>query len=68
MTSDIIFDAILQERLRQDQLHIWNKKTNKLAILVEEIGEIGAALQGDGDLEEELIQLAAVAVRWLESL
>lgn len=68
MTQDIIFDAILQERLRQDQLHIWNKKTNRLAILVEEVGEIAAALQGDGDLEEELVQLAAVAVRWLESL
>jgi NTP pyrophosphatase (non-canonical NTP hydrolase) len=68
MTNDYIFDAILQERKRQDQLHIWNKKTNRLAILVEEVGEIAAALQGEGDLEEELIQLAAVCVRWMESL
>lgn len=37
-----------------------------LAILVEEIGEIGKALQGEGDLTEELIQAAAVCIRWLE--
>jgi NTP pyrophosphatase (non-canonical NTP hydrolase) len=67
MTQDIIFDAILEERRRQDRLHRWNKKTNKLAILVEEVGEIAMALQGEGDLEEELVQLAAVCVRWLET-
>jgi NTP pyrophosphatase (non-canonical NTP hydrolase) len=37
-----------------------------LAVLVEEIGEIGRALQGEGDLTEELIQAAAVCIRWLE--
>lgn len=68
MNQDIIIDAILQERRRQDTLHIWNKKTNRLAILVEEVGEIAAALQGEGDVQEELVQLAAVCVRWLESL
>jgi NTP pyrophosphatase (non-canonical NTP hydrolase) len=68
MNQDIIIDAILQERRRQDILHIWNKKTNRLAILVEEVGEIAAALQGEGDVQEELVQLAAVCVRWLESL
>jgi NTP pyrophosphatase (non-canonical NTP hydrolase) len=69
MTSqDIIFDAIQQERRRQDQLHIWNKKTNRLSVLVEEVGEIAAAIQGDGDLSEELVQLAAVCVRWLEDI
>jgi len=66
MTIDIIFDAIIQERRRQDDLHQWTKKTNRLAVLVEEVGEIAQALQGDGDLEEELIQLASVCVRWLE--
>jgi NTP pyrophosphatase (non-canonical NTP hydrolase) len=68
MTKDIIIDAILQERERQDGMHIWNKKTNRLAILVEEVGEIAQALQGDGDLQEELMQLASVCVRWLEEL
>ena len=37
-----------------------------LAVLVEEIGEIARALQGEGNLEEELIQAASVCVRWLE--
>ena len=68
MMNHIIFDAILQERARQDGLHEWNKKTNRLAILVEEVGEIAQALQGEGDLQEELMQLASVCVRWLEEL
>ena len=37
-----------------------------LAVLVEEIGEIGRALQGEGNLSEELVQAAAVCIRWLE--
>ncbi len=68
MTHEMIFDAILQERIRQDKLHQWNKKTNRLAVLVEELGEISSALQGDGVLEDELVQLASVCVRWLEEL
>ena len=67
-TKDIILDAILKERIRQDALHVWDKKTNRLAVLVEEVGEIASALQGDGDLEEELVQLASLCVRWLEEL
>ena len=39
-----------------------------LAVLVEEIGEVGRSLQGEGDLKEELIQSASVCVRWLERL
>lgn len=38
-----------------------------LAVLIEEVGEIGTALQGEGSLEEEIIQVASVCVRWLES-
>lgn len=68
MNQDIIMDAILQERQRQDVLHQWSSRTNRLAILVEEVGEIAQALQGEGDLQEELVQLAAVCVRWLEEL
>ena len=37
-----------------------------LAVLIEEIGEIGRALQGEGNLSEELVQAAAVCIRWLE--
>jgi NTP pyrophosphatase (non-canonical NTP hydrolase) len=68
MDRDIIFDAIIQERSRQDGLHDWNRRTNRLSVLVEEVGEIAQALQGDGDLQEELMQLASVCVRWLEEL
>lgn len=39
-----------------------------LTILVEEIGEVGSALQGEGVLEDELIQVASVCVRWLENI
>lgn len=41
-----------------------------LSILVEEVGEVGRALQGekDSDLKVELIHVASVCVRWLESL
>jgi hypothetical protein len=37
-----------------------------LAVLIEEVGEVGSAIQGDGSLEEELIHVAAVCFRWLE--
>jgi NTP pyrophosphatase (non-canonical NTP hydrolase) len=66
--QEIIIDSILQERIRQDDLHQWTVKTNRLAVLVEEVGEVASALQGDGDLEEELMQLASVCLRWLEEL
>lgn len=39
-----------------------------LMILIEEVGEIGTALQGEGDLQEELIQVASVCCRWLENI
>lgn len=39
-----------------------------LAILIEEVGEVGSAIQGDGDLAEELTHVAAVCVRWLEHM
>ena len=65
-----ILRKIREERARQNekwgvQNHhdfVWN------AILVEEIGEVNKALLTGGDLESELVQVAAVAVAWLESL
>jgi hypothetical protein len=63
-----ILNRIIQERKRQDILHPKNKLGAYPAILMEEVGEIGAALQGDGLLVEEIVQLAAVCVRWLEAL
>jgi len=39
-----------------------------MAVLIEEVGEVGKAMQGDGDLIDELIQVAAVCIRWLENV
>lgn len=62
----LIINRILRERSRQDKLHIWDADTNKMAVLAEELGEVAAAMQGQGILQDELVQLAAVAIRWLE--
>jgi hypothetical protein len=42
--------------------------TDMLAVLIEEVGEVGKALQGEGNLKDELVQVAAVCSRWLENL
>ena len=70
---DLIFQDIINERDRQDAkwgsqrklpMDRWN------TILGEEVGEVAHAVnEGDlTNLAEELIQVAAVAVCWLESL
>lgn len=65
-----IINAIVKERLRQDYLHKKNKKDDYLAILIEEVGEVARAIQlkDRRNQIEEIIQVAAVAVRWLEEL
>jgi NTP pyrophosphatase (non-canonical NTP hydrolase) len=68
MNQADIFERIKQERLRQDKLHPNNNQDSYLAIMIEEVGEVGAALQGDGILIDEIVQLAAVCVRWLEEI
>ncbi len=66
MNQIVIINRILRERARQDKLHTWDADTNKMAVLAEELGEVAAAMQGQGILQDELVQLAAVAIRWLE--
>jgi hypothetical protein len=39
-----------------------------LAILTEEFLEVVRAIQGDGNLKDELVQTASVCCRWLENL
>jgi NTP pyrophosphatase (non-canonical NTP hydrolase) len=65
-----IFNAIIKERKRQDYLHPKNKKEEYLAIMIEEVGEIARAIQlrDKENLKDEITQVAAVAVRWLEAL
>lgn len=68
---------VLTERLRQEQR--WQQTCAdpkldegvKLQVLVEEVGELAAALQGDAgaghDVRDELVQVAAVALAWIEA-
>jgi NTP pyrophosphatase (non-canonical NTP hydrolase) len=69
-----IFERISIERERQDNLHEFPPEI-RLAVLTEEVGEIAKELQErhyEGKdkfhLNIELIQTAAVCVRWLEKL
>ena len=83
MNRDEVFDAIDAERVRQGEKwshwHRWGYGDCsqqglllpvKVAVLTEEVGEVArAVLDGDKDqLRAELVQVAAVAVAWLESL
>lgn len=82
MTRDQIFRLILAERDRQaakwDREHDWGygdcsspgvSAAVKAAVLAEECGEVAReALDGTTGLRDELVQVAAVAVAWLESL
>ena len=83
MTRDEIFAAIVAERARQrekwSRAHSWGfgdcsslevVEPVKAAVLAEEVGEVARAML-DGDrlaLRTELVQVAAVAVAWLEAL
>lgn len=76
LTAAVLFD-VSAERERQDAT--WNRSPGnwpgsdgeKLAVLVEEVGEVARALlerEGPERLRAELIQVAAVAVAWAETL
>lgn len=71
---DLVYE-IVEERLRQDEK--WGEQNHNdytwLAVLTEEVGEVAQAALHDefggkaaGTLKKELIQVAAVALSWLE--
>ena len=70
-----VYRANRKERERQDNkwgrtTGVWNSvPTTKLTVLAEEFGEVARAVleHQDVELEEELIQVAAVVVAWLKS-
>lgn len=68
-----IFERISIERDRQDELHEFPHNI-RLAVLMEEVGEIAKELQEEEQYKNvmnlyiELIQTAAVCVRWIEEL
>lgn len=49
-------------------MHNYIVTNDFMAILIEEVGEVGRALQGEGNLAEELTHVASVCVRWLENI
>jgi hypothetical protein len=78
-----VYAAIDRERDRQrikwNASHTWGKgdcsspdvpATVKAAVLSEECGEVSRAVldRDDRQLRDELVQVAAVAVAWLEAL
>ena len=67
-----IINDIIEERERQDKKWGANRDlphTFWLTILAEESGEAAKAiLQGTPNLKDELIQVAAVAVAWIENI
>jgi NTP pyrophosphatase (non-canonical NTP hydrolase) len=64
-----VYLEIAQERTRQDEMHVFPFWL-RLSVLMEEVGEVATAIQNgdDANLREELIQVAAVAVRWIEAM
>jgi NTP pyrophosphatase (non-canonical NTP hydrolase) len=74
---EVLLDRIVAERVRQEALHP-NRTCahpipaeHKVVVLTEEVGEVARSVL-DGDptemLAEELVQVAAVALAWLEYL
>lgn len=83
MDADKVMRLVQRERQRQhqkwDRPHEWGwgdcsstgvARPVKLAVLLEETGEVArAVLERDApSLRRELVQVAAVAMAWLESL
>lgn len=73
MTRNEIYNAIDEERESQDQKHPDNKIEQMLPILGEEFGEVCELVNNSGcfnsfSMKGELVQVAAVCVRWLEML
>lgn len=69
--QQFLFDLILEERERQDKKFGANRMLDDgewLKIIIEEIGEVAKAMLENSPKEvmKELIQVAAVALVWLE--
>lgn len=63
-----IWQQIAMERERQDRLHPpMDTDLEWLSVLIEEVGEIGKAIQEGTNTEEEIIHAASVCIRWLEN-
>lgn len=68
-----VLGAVAAERRRQDEKWGHNRSLSDLlwmTILNEETGEVARAILENqfGELREELVQVAAVAVAWIEDM
>ncbi len=61
---------LLQERKAQDAKwgYVENDPTTWASILMEEVGEMCQDINQGNDYQEELVQVAAVAMSWLEAI
>lgn len=80
--SPVTLDALQAEAIRAHLKHVHNggslldpnmPREQKLAALVEEVGEVARCMTYDGDegqdhFEKELIQVMCVAGTWLQSM
>lgn len=76
MGMESVLDEVATERAHQDDR--WGEQNQDDfvwgAILAEEVGEVNRAMlearygNGGGNLREELLQVAAVAVAWVECI
>jgi len=67
---DKAMELVWEERKRQHSLHghLWTSTQGEIVILGEEFGELCRAVNDNGNIEEEAIHVAAVAVKLLERL
>lgn len=83
----VYINRIIDERLRQEELKASGKfrytcadaemlNSERLTVLVEEVGEVARAVletgnlandKHQGDVKKELVQVAAVCLAWLEA-
>lgn len=65
-----IFEQISIERERQDKLHPNFLDISRMDVLIEEVGEVAKAKneQDKVGMRRELIEVAAVCVRWVETM
>lgn len=74
-----VLSEVYEERVRQEELKASGRFAytcadaectdgQALAILVEEVGEVARAMCEGKGLRDELIQVAAVAVAWVERM
>lgn len=64
-------DSVIREMYEQDRVHGAQRHQSPAVwfpIFVEEVGEVGTAMQEKSNLREELVQVAAVALQWIEDI